>query len=45
MKYEVYNDETGEVLTRRTSRAVAQDDCEIIRWMRPGPWYVREVMP
>lgn len=43
MKYEVYNEATGEVETVRTSRAVAQDDAEILRWLKGGRWYVREV--
>ena len=43
MRYEVYNEATGEVATRRTSRYVAQEDCEIMRWLTGGRWYVREI--
>jgi hypothetical protein len=45
MIYEVCQEIDGVlyVETRRTSRSVAQDDCEILRWLKGGRWYVREV--
>lgn len=42
LKYRAYKEDSEDVCPARTSRAAAQQDSEIMRWLYGGRWYVRE---